>query len=228
VFREIHRLKMSFPLVFRISISISKSHRDYSGGKNRSSRHVGVYDFTAQEGLCYIPQWMMNNFHIHKDCFVTIQPVRTATSETLESSSKLRIPKGVHLELEEIVHIDFHGMDIRDVLENALRKYTFLYQHEEIPIDVAGERFFIRVKSVLPLANDDMCISLLGDLDISVDFQPIRNLGVPSLDEISEDMPNENILSDQRSEMSKEDMSKLRAEAAIRRVQAVASGHFEG
>ena len=103
------RLRVTYPMMFSIT--------------NRQlgrSTHCGVMEFSAEEGVCYIPYWMMQdlllesggiveilNVTLHKGSFVKLQPHSTAFTQ-------LNNP--------------------RVVLERALRNFSCLTTGETIAI----------------------------------------------------------------------------------------------
>lgn len=77
---ELARLNISYPMLFMIS--------NTQMGKKT---YCGVLEFSAEEGMCYLPYWMMNNLFLEegseiilrnvqltKGKFVVLQPHETA------------------------------------------------------------------------------------------------------------------------------------------------------
>ena len=60
------KLRVQYPMLF----SISKAK-----ATNRKS-HVGVIEFTAEEGRCYVPHWVMQNLDIPEGGIATLSSVR--------------------------------------------------------------------------------------------------------------------------------------------------------
>jgi len=76
---ELSRLKISYPMTFMISNPMM----------NKKS-YCGVLEFSADEGMCHIPDWMMDNLlvedgseiilrsvNLKKGTFIKIQPHET-------------------------------------------------------------------------------------------------------------------------------------------------------
>jgi ubiquitin fusion degradation protein 1 len=61
---ELARLNISYPMMFMISNMVM--------GKKT---YVGVLEFSAEEGLCYLPYWMMNNLFLEEGSEVVLRSV---------------------------------------------------------------------------------------------------------------------------------------------------------
>ncbi|OWA52874.1 putative Ubiquitin fusion degradation protein 1-like protein [Hypsibius exemplaris] len=60
----LHRINVQFPMLFKLTNSV----------KNRIS-HCGVLEFIAEEGLCYMPSWMMRNLQLGDGDRISVQNV---------------------------------------------------------------------------------------------------------------------------------------------------------
>ena len=133
--------RVEYPMLFRLESP--------SGRKT----HCSVMEFSAEEGCCYIPLWMMEhlglfegavlriiNVSLAKATFVKIQPHKTAFTE-------ISNPKAV--------------------LEHRLRSYSCLTEGDTLRLQYNDETFDIDVLEVKP--NGKACII---ETDCEVDFAP--------------------------------------------------------
>ena len=132
--------RVAYPMLFQL--------------KNRQtgrSTHCSVMEFSADEGVCYIPLWMMEhlglydsavlnvmNVSLQKAQYVKIQPHKTAFTE-------ISNPKAV--------------------LEHRLRNYSCLTTGDTLCIEYNSEKFYIDVLEVRP--DGKACII---ETDCEVDF----------------------------------------------------------
>ncbi|EGG23940.1 ubiquitin fusion degradation protein UFD1 family protein [Cavenderia fasciculata] len=139
------RLNIQYPMLFEIS----------NQQKHRSS-HCGIQEFSAEEGVCYMPKWMMENLHLKDNDIVDIK----STS----------LPSG------QFVKIQPHSSSFLDisnpkaVLENALRKFATLTKSEDFVIEYNKNKYYLKVVEIKP-HNPSNAISII-ETDISVDFAP--------------------------------------------------------
>jgi len=67
ILEKVMNLDVECPLIFELVT-------------NQKKTHCGVREFTADEGTCYIPQWIMNNLHIKEGDSVYIRNVLLSKS----------------------------------------------------------------------------------------------------------------------------------------------------
>jgi len=136
------RLHIEYPMLFELS--------------NRAvgrKMHCGVLEFVAEEGICYLPFWMMQNLLIEEGSIVQIKSTR--------------------LSLGSFVKFQPHTSNFLDisnpkaVLENTLRKFSALTKGDVIVINYNNRNYYMTVLETKP--SD--AISIL-ETDISVDFAP--------------------------------------------------------
>ena len=152
---ELARLKVSYPMIFR-AVNIPMSRKCY----------CGVLEFIAEEGVCYMPHWMMNNLFLEEGAEVHIQNVT--------------LPKGTFVAIQphETAFIDLANP--KAILENELTNYACLTKGETINICYGGKDFLIDIVETLP--HEAICVV---EADIEVDFrQPKANARVKSSDEL--------------------------------------------
>ncbi|KAL4431959.1 hypothetical protein ABPG77_000226 [Micractinium sp. CCAP 211/92] len=136
------QLHIDYPMLFQV-----ENRRD---GR---STHCGVLEFVADEGMVYMPYWMMTNLLLQEGDVVTL---RSAT-----------LPKGTFVKLQP------HSSDFLDitnpraVLETTLRSFSCLTVGDTIPINYNNKRYFIDIIEAKP--GD--AISVI-ETDCNVDFAP--------------------------------------------------------
>eukprot|EP00439_Symbiodinium_sp_Y106_P030440 s5663_g3.t1 len=114
------RLNISWPMLFEMT-NVATSR----------STHGGVQEFSAEEGVCYFPYWMMQNLLLEVGSRVEI----TNTS----------LPKGSFVKLQP-VHSDFLEIhNPRAVLENSLRNFATLTVGDCIVIDYNQRKYEIEI-----------------------------------------------------------------------------------
>ena len=120
--------------------------------ENRQT-HCGVLEFIADEGMVYLPYWMMKNLLLQEGDVLTL---RAAT-----------LPKGTFVKLQP------HSKDFLDisnpraVLETTLRNFSCLTVGDTIPISYNNKQYWIDIVE----ANPANAISVI-ETDCNVDFAP--------------------------------------------------------
>lgn len=136
------QLHVDYPMLFQV-----ENRRD---GR---TTHCGVLEFIADEGLVYMPYWMMENLLLQEGDVVAL---RSAT-----------LPKGTFVKLQP------HSTDFLDisnpraVLETTLRNFSCLTVGDTIPINYNNKKYFIDIIEAKPGAS----ISVI-ETDCNVDFAP--------------------------------------------------------
>ncbi|QPG74018.1 hypothetical protein FOA43_001335 [Brettanomyces nanus] len=144
----LHRLTMMnirYPMLFNITSE--------SSGK---STHSGVLEFTAEEGRCYMPQWIMDTLVAEPGTLVKVQ-----TTD---------LPQGSFVKLEP-QSVDFLEIsDPRAVLENALRNFATLTVNDIIELHYNDQIYKIKVLEVKPESeSNSICVI---ETDLETDFAP--------------------------------------------------------
>lgn len=117
------------------------------------STHCGVLEFVADEGMVYMPYWMMQNLLLQEGDVVTLRSIS--------------LPKGTFVKLQP------HSKDFLDisnpraVLETTLRNFSCLTKGDTIPINYNNKKYFIDIVDAKP--SD--AISVI-ETDCNVDFAP--------------------------------------------------------
>ncbi|CAB9503786.1 Ubiquitin recognition factor in ER-associated degradation protein 1 [Seminavis robusta] len=129
-FDTLARLNVDYPMLFRLS------------AETNQTTHCGVLEFTAEEGSCYIPYWMMQNLLIQEGDVITV--------------ANVSLPKATMIKLKP-QHVDF--LDISNpkaVLEFALRNYTCVTKGDVIQIPYNNKNYQFELREVKP--QDAACI----------------------------------------------------------------------
>nr|BAT25223.1 host ubiquitin fusion degradation [Nitzschia sp. IriIs04] len=139
-FDTLARLQVDYPMLFRLT----------SGTDNRFT-HCGVLEFTAEEGTCYIPFWMMQNLLIEEGSVITV--------------TNVSLPKASFVKLQP-QSVDFLEIsNPRAVLEHALRNFSCVTKGDVIQIPYNNKNYHFALKEVQP--QDAACII---ETDCNVDF----------------------------------------------------------
>ncbi|KAL3945498.1 MAG: hypothetical protein SGBAC_000397 [Bacillariaceae sp.] len=139
-FDTLARLQVDYPMLFHLT----------SDTDNRTT-HCGVLEFTAEEGTCYIPFWMMQNLLLEEGSVITV--------------TNVSLPKASFVKLQP-QSVDFLEIsNPRAVLEHALRNYSCVTKGDIIQIPYNNKNYHFELKEVKP--QDAACII---ETDCNVDF----------------------------------------------------------
>jgi len=136
------RLNIQYPMLFELT-----------GSQDRVT-HCGVLEFVADEGLCYLPHWMMQQLLLSEGQMLT---VRSAT-----------LPKGTYCKLQPVDQAFLDLTNPKAVLENALRNWSALTAGDIIVINYNKKNYEINVLEVQP-DGPSHAISIV-EADVMVDF----------------------------------------------------------
>ncbi|KAJ8606747.1 hypothetical protein CTAYLR_009740 [Chrysophaeum taylorii] len=137
-FEQLARLQIEYPMLFELRSA-------------RGRTHCGVMEFTAPEGNCYLPFWMLQNLMLEEGGLVHVKNVS--------------LPKATFVKFKP-QSADF--LDIsnpRAVLERQLRTFSCVTVGDQICLPYNGRRYFLEVQEVRP--GDAACII---ETDCNVDF----------------------------------------------------------
>ncbi|KAK4740238.1 hypothetical protein R3W88_003935 [Solanum pinnatisectum] len=115
--------------------------------------HCGVLEFIAEEGMIYMPYWMMENLCLQEGDIVTVKNVT--------------LPKGKYVKLQP------HTMDFLDIsnpkaiLETTLRNFSCLTTGDSIMVAYNNKKYYIDIVETKPSNG----ISII-ETDCEVDFAP--------------------------------------------------------
>ena len=122
--------------------------------------YCGVLEFSADEGVCYIPYWMMNNLCVQEG------------SEVIIRSMNLQKGTFVVLKPHETKFIDLANP--KAILEQELTHYSVLHKGDTINITYGGREYAIDIVSCKP--DDQICCV---EADIEVEFQAPKDYVEP-------------------------------------------------
>lgn len=125
--------------------------------------YCGVLEFVAEEGLCYIPNWMFKMLKFP-------EPGSPATVALVTDMKKKygHVRHMIKLQPHETKFIDLNNP--KAVLEYQLRNFTCLHEGDTISIEVFKDRFLIDILEIKP-SNEYNAICII-DADVDVDFAP--------------------------------------------------------
>ena len=132
------QMQVAYPMLFRVS---------YKG----RSVHCGVLEFSADEGLVFMPHWMMENLTVDMNELVQVENVT--------------LPKGTFVKFRPQTKDFLDVSNPRAVLENSLRHFAALGEGETIRIAYNKRNYDIDIVEAKP--NKAICCV---DTDINVDF----------------------------------------------------------
>ena len=122
-----------------------------------NSTNVGVLEFTADNGICILPNWLFEQLNLDYGAEVNLM-LQTGTSRG--KFVKLQPHKTEFIELP----------DPRAILERNLSNYVCLTKGDTIQVKVVNKLFLFDILEVKPV-NSTNCICLI-EADIEVDFAP--------------------------------------------------------
>ncbi len=138
-------LNIRYPMLFKLTSETSKK-----------STHSGVLEFTAEEGRCYMPQWMLDTLQCQPGTLVKIQ------------TTDLPLGSFVKLEPQSVNFLDI--TDPKAVLENALRNFATLTVNDIIELHYNDQIYKIKILEVKPESESQgMCVI---ETDLETDFAP--------------------------------------------------------
>ena len=115
--------------------------------------HCGVVEFTAEEGLVYLPTWMMENMQLQEGDVVNIK--------------NTSLPKGTSITIQphatKFITLPYHKL----LLEEAIMDFACLTTGETIVIEHEDEKYMIDIIETKPSA----AISLF-ESNCVVEFEP--------------------------------------------------------
>ncbi|CAD8067362.1 unnamed protein product [Paramecium primaurelia] len=142
---QLIRSKQQGPMIFRL-----QSTQD-----NNKYTYVGVLEFTAEEGTCVIPDWMLESMGFFDGCQIII-----SHEKRLEQGKLIRIQP------HETAFIDLP--DPRAILENHLRNFICLTEGETISINFHNINYSIDIVKVEP--SNILKAVCINEADIEIDF----------------------------------------------------------
>lgn len=114
--------------------------------------NCGVLEFSADEGICHLPYWMMNNLFLEEGSEIIIRNVDLVKG------------KLIVLQPHETAFINLASP--KAILEQELTNYSCLSKGDTINISYGGRDYLIDVVDCKP--KDQICVV---EADIEVDFR---------------------------------------------------------
>ncbi|CAI5732687.1 unnamed protein product [Peronospora destructor] len=145
------RLHIEYPMLFKV----------INEGVERSS-HCGVLEFSAPEGSCYMPYWMMQNLFVKEGGILNIQNVS--------------LPKATFVKLRPQSQDFLDISNPRAVLEGSLRTFSCMTVGDTICLKYNNKNYMLDVREVKPAPA--ACII---ETDCEVDFEPPADYNSPAL-----------------------------------------------
>ncbi|XP_059647571.1 uncharacterized protein LOC132293926 isoform X2 [Cornus florida] len=135
-------LHVDYPMLFELR----------NGAVERSS-HCGVLEFIAEEGIIYMPYWMMENLLLQEGDIVRVRNVT--------------LPKGTYVKLRPHTKDFLDISNPKAILETTLRNFSCLTTGDSIMVAYNSKKYFIDIMETKP----SNAISII-ETDCEVDFAP--------------------------------------------------------
>jgi ubiquitin fusion degradation protein 1 len=178
-------MEVEFPMLFSIT-------NQQSGRKT----HAGVLEFVADEGLCHMPKWMMQNLVMGEGDRISVENVKLPVA----TFAKFQPQSPDFLDLS----------DHKAVLERSLRTFSCLTEGDIIAINYMSKIFEIVVLELKPAK----AVSIV-ECDLELDFAPpvgyVEPVRVP-LPSIGGNAEGPNAYSPEKK--AEEDIKKIEEEEA--------------
>ncbi|KAK3673688.1 ubiquitin fusion degradation protein [Recurvomyces mirabilis] len=142
---KLTQLHITYPMLFELT----------NGNKGKST-HAGVLEFTAEEGRCYLPYWLMQT--------LLLEP-----GDLLQTKST-DLPPGQFIKLQPQNTYFLDISDPRAVLETAFRNFSCLTLGDTFTFSYNDTVYEIAVLEVKP-DGEKHAISV-QETDLEVDFAP--------------------------------------------------------
>ncbi|XP_071700846.1 uncharacterized protein [Rutidosis leptorrhynchoides] len=141
--------------------------------------HCGVLEFIADEGMIYMPYWMMENLLLKEGDPVN---VKNAT-----------LPKGTYVKLQPHTSDFLNISNPKAILETTLRNFSCLTTGDSIMVAYNNKKYYIDIieskpSSAITIIETDCEVDFAPPLDYK---EPDRPAFVPSTKAPAEDVPEE-------------------------------------
>lgn len=138
---QLARMNVDYPMLFELTNEIINK-----------KTHCGVLEFSAEEGKCYLPFWMMENLLIEEGGLIKVKNVALSKATFVKFRAR---------------NVDFLEIsNHRAVLEVTLRKFTCLTKDDIICIQHSDKNYYLDVREVQP----NNAASII-ETDCNVDFE---------------------------------------------------------
>ncbi|KAI3515302.1 hypothetical protein L1887_14146 [Cichorium endivia] len=115
--------------------------------------HCGVLEFIAEEGLIYMPYWMMQNLLLQEGDIVRVKNVT--------------LPKGTYVKLQPHTSDFLNISNPKAILETTLRNFSCLTTGDSIMVAYNNKKYYINIIESKP----SNAITII-ETDCEVDFAP--------------------------------------------------------
>lgn len=122
---QLLQAQIDYPMLFRVENT-----------KKGTALHCGVMEFTAEEGMAYIPYWLMQSLYLKEGDLVHFKNVT--------------LPKGTYVKLRPQTKDFLDVSNPKAVLERNLRHFTCLTRGGTVPIHYNNKRFLIDIVELEP------------------------------------------------------------------------------
>ncbi|KAG2491090.1 hypothetical protein HYH03_010534 [Edaphochlamys debaryana] len=130
------------------------------GMQSKRHTHCGVLEFIAEEGVVYMPHWMMQNLLLEVGGTIRVRSVS--------------LPKGTYVKLQPVTSDFLDITNPKAVLERTLRGYTCLTVGDCFVVNYNNKNYEIEVKDAKP----GPAISVI-ETDCQVDFEAPKDYKEP-------------------------------------------------
>lgn len=139
---ELAQMNVEYPMLFELT-----------NPRMGKRTHCGVLEFSAEEGRCYVPYWMMaNNLLAEEGGILNVVNV------------SLKKAQFVKFRPQSVDFLDISNP--RAVLEKTLRKFTCVTVGDQICIPYNDKNYYLEIREVVP----DGAASII-ETDCNVDFE---------------------------------------------------------
>uniref|UniRef100_A0A7E4UU85 Ubiquitin fusion degradation protein 1 homolog n=1 Tax=Panagrellus redivivus TaxID=6233 RepID=A0A7E4UU85_PANRE len=125
VLDQLVRLNIQYPMLFKLTNMTTQR-----------VTHCGVLEFLAEEGKCFLPQWMMDQLHLSEGTHVSIQYVS--------------LPSATYARFKPMSTDFLQVTNPRAMLEIELRKFACLTKNDIIAVEYNGQLFEFKVNELKP------------------------------------------------------------------------------
>lgn len=141
-------MEVQYPLTFEIIT-------------NQTKTHCGVLEFTAEEGNCFIPSWIMKNLYINHGDSIYIRNV------ALQKATFIKFKP-------EIKFLDLSNP--RAVLEYTLRTFSCVTIGDKLTFEYNNKEYILEVTDLKP---KKACCIIEADIEVEFDEPDKFNVDKP-------------------------------------------------
>lgn len=155
------RLNIVYPMMFRVTSDLGQR-----------STFCGVLEFSAPEGVVYLPSWVSGKAPLLVALLTCLQMMRGLglTAGDLVTLTNVALPVGSYIKIQP-QSVDFLDItDPRAVLEHALRNFATLTMGDCIAVSYNDKIYGLAVLEVKP--NEGRGGICVLETDLQVEFAP--------------------------------------------------------